>query len=209
MVKKPIIINLFGAPGAGKSTTAAGIFFELKTAGINCELIREYAKDKVWEKNETVFGHQDYIFGKQRYRQDVPASQVDVVVTDSPILLSALYNRDGVLGKDFNDLVMKVFNEQDNMNYFINRVKPYNPAGRHQDEAGAKAVDVELKTLLDLYNVSCEEVNGDRGGLYTIVNDIFVKLGQPDIYYYTSDSNYGHSFMVTDYEMPTADWEEE
>lgn len=42
-----IVVNLFGAPGAGKSTGAAHIFAELKMCGINTELVTEFAKDKV------------------------------------------------------------------------------------------------------------------------------------------------------------------
>ena len=44
-----LVVNLFGVPGAGKSTGAAYIFSKLKLVGINAELITEFAKDKVWE----------------------------------------------------------------------------------------------------------------------------------------------------------------
>ena len=44
---KTIVVNLFGAPGAGKSTGAAYIFALLKMAGIEAELVTEFAKDKV------------------------------------------------------------------------------------------------------------------------------------------------------------------
>ena len=50
-----LVINLFGVPGSGKSTGAAYIFSRLKMAGINAELITEFAKDKVWEGNDTIF----------------------------------------------------------------------------------------------------------------------------------------------------------
>lgn len=49
MLRKCTVINLFGGPSAGKSTLAAGVFYNLKCMGINCELITEYPKDKVWE----------------------------------------------------------------------------------------------------------------------------------------------------------------
>ena len=45
-----LVVNLFGVPGAGKSTGAAHIFSCIKMAGVNAELITEYAKDKVWER---------------------------------------------------------------------------------------------------------------------------------------------------------------
>jgi len=47
-----LVVNLFGAPGAGKSTGAAYIFSQLKMAGINAELVTEFAKDKVWEESK-------------------------------------------------------------------------------------------------------------------------------------------------------------
>ena len=63
-----ILINLFGAPGAGKSTGAAYIFSKLKMHGINAELVTEFAKDKVWEESKAVFNNQAYIFGKQYFK---------------------------------------------------------------------------------------------------------------------------------------------
>ena len=62
-----LVVNLFGAPGAGKSTGAAYIFSKLKMAGINAELVTEFAKDKVWEESKAVFQNQAYIFGRQLF----------------------------------------------------------------------------------------------------------------------------------------------
>lgn len=41
------VINLIGGPGSGKSTTAAGLFFRMKSMGVRCELVTEYAKELV------------------------------------------------------------------------------------------------------------------------------------------------------------------
>ena len=57
-MNKTLVVNLFGVPGAGKSTGAAYIFAMLKMYGINAELITEYAKDKVWEENTQAFKNQ-------------------------------------------------------------------------------------------------------------------------------------------------------
>ena len=119
-----IVINLFGAPGAGKSTGAAYIFSQLKLKNINAELITEFAKDKVWEENKEVFKNQAYIFGKQSFKMSRCKDKVDVIITDSPLFLSALYNSDKVLGEDVNNVVLNVFNSYDNFNVFIQRVKP-------------------------------------------------------------------------------------
>ena len=139
--RKPIVINLFGAPGAGKSTGAAIVFAALKQAGINAELITEFAKDKTWEHNATALGCQEYVFGKQSYRLARCKADVDVIVTDSPLPLSILYTQDPALLADdaFHKVVMNVFNSYHNCNYYINRTKAYNPKGRNQTEEQRRA----------------------------------------------------------------------
>ena len=104
-----LVVNMFGAPGAGKSTGAAYIFSKLKMAGVNAELVTEFAKDKVWEGSKAVFDNQAYIFGKQYFRISRLQGKVDVVITDSPILLSSFYAHDDVLGDEFDKLCTKVF----------------------------------------------------------------------------------------------------
>lgn len=62
------IVNLYGAPGSGKSTAAAYIFSKLKMQGVKCELVTEVAKDLVWDENAKALQNQAYVFGKQFYR---------------------------------------------------------------------------------------------------------------------------------------------
>jgi len=50
-MSKPLIVDFFAGPGAGKSTTAADVFAKLKWRGVNAELIGEYAKDLTWSEN--------------------------------------------------------------------------------------------------------------------------------------------------------------
>ncbi len=46
---KTTIINLYGGPGAGKSTSAAYLYYLLKCQQENVELVREYVKKWAWE----------------------------------------------------------------------------------------------------------------------------------------------------------------
>ena len=39
------VINLYGGPGTGKSTTAAALFALIKREGYNVELVTEFAID--------------------------------------------------------------------------------------------------------------------------------------------------------------------
>lgn len=156
MVTRVIVVNLFGVPGAGKSTGAAYIFSQLKMKGVNAELITEFAKDKAWENNTEAIKNQAYLFGKQSYRMSRCREKVDVLVTDSPLPLSILYNQDEVLGEDFNRTVMNVFRSYTNLNYLLLRDKPYNPAGRFQTEEESDALSKPLINLLTSRNIDFE-----------------------------------------------------
>ena len=91
-----LVINLFGAPGSGKSTGAAQVFSQLKLHGQNCELVTEFAKDLVWENNQKAFANQIYIFGQQSYRLSKMLDEVDIIITDSPLPISIMYIYDHI-----------------------------------------------------------------------------------------------------------------
>lgn len=160
------IINLYGGPGCSKSTTAAGIFSVLKLHGVNCELCTEYAKDLTWESRNMTLQNQIYIFGKQYHRLWRVVNQVDVVITDSPILLSNIYdtNNDGA----FRNLVLDTYNKFNNYNFFLERAKKYNPSGRSQSLEEAINVDSIIKRRLDEYKITHKHVIGD----YSCINSI-------------------------------------
>lgn len=171
-----IVVNLFGSPGSGKSTGAAYIFSHLKMLGINAELVTEFAKDKVWENNTEVLNNQMYVFGEQHLRISRCADKVDVIVTDSPLLLSAIYNKSDLLGEEFNDLVAKIAKSYTSVNYFITRSKPYNPIGRLQTESESDIISQDIKELLNKYNIPYSEYPGDVVGYDKICADVYSLL---------------------------------
>jgi len=173
-----IVVNLFGVPSAGKSTGAAYIFSRLKMNGVNAELITEFAKDKVWENNEEVFKNQAYLFGKQSFRMSRCKDKVDVIVTDSPLPLSIFYNQDEVLGEDFNNTVMNVFNSYSNLNYLLLRVKPYNPVGRHQTEEESDKLKEPMVALLNNRKIQYTEHPGSLEGYDAIVTQVLEYLNK-------------------------------
>ena len=176
--KKTLIVNLFAGPSSGKSTGAAYIFTKLKMDYIDAELVTEFAKDKTWEKNEMVLSNQFYVFGKQAFRLARVAGQVDVAITDSPLLLSNYYAGDDPVMSNFKKACVDVFNTYDNVNFFLNRVKPYNPNGRSQTEAEADEISAELKQMLNGYNVNYYEVNGEEAGYEIIYSYVKMLLKQ-------------------------------
>ena len=171
-----LILNFTGAPGAGKSTGAAYTFAKLKMLGIDAELATEFAKDKVWEENPTPFKNQAYIFGKQSYRLSRVVGKVEVIVTDSPLLLSIIYNNDPRLTNNFNESVKDVWNSYNNVTYFVHRVKPYNPNGRNQTEAESDALSEEILKLFEDNNVEVTHINGCQEDYDKVVLEIYNKL---------------------------------
>lgn len=156
-MKETIIINLIGGPGCGKSTCASGIFYELKKLGINCELSLEFAKDKVWEESYKVLDDQFYVFGKQYHKLFRLKDKVDVIITDSPLIISIHYNK--ISSEHFNNLVVEQYHTFNNLMYFINRPETYQSEGRLQTLEESEMIDSDIKKVLQMYNINYTEVS--------------------------------------------------
>lgn len=156
-----IVVNFFGGPGAGKSTTSAHLFSLLKMSEINCELVTEFAKDLAWSESVKMLGFQPYVFGEQAWRIERLNGKVDVVITDSPLLLSSIYCQSN-LPQCFHDYVLWSHNRYKTINFYINRTKKYTMTGRNQTEAEALSIDKKVHEHLLKIGVKFDSVlNGD------------------------------------------------
>ena len=175
-----IVVNLFGSPSAGKSTTATGLFHQLKLKGINCEYVSEFAKHVVWQENFNTLKNQLYVFAKQHDRMFHLKGKVDVIITDSPLPLSLIYCDFNIVSPSLATLVMDEFNKEDivNMNYYINRKKKYNPAGRMQTEDEAAKKGEEIIHLLAKYNIKYEVIDGDETIVDKLLNEVLIRIGK-------------------------------
>jgi len=91
-MKKTLVINLIGAPGAGKSTISSRMFSDMKTDGLDVEIAPEYAKELVWEGRTETFKDELYLFAKQNHRMFRLNGKTDYIITDRPLILSQFYN---------------------------------------------------------------------------------------------------------------------
>ena len=172
----PLHINYFAGPGAGKSTTAAATFVNLKKLGMNVELVCEYAKDCTWEERWGALACQPHIFGEQLFRVERFEGKVDLIVTDSPIFLSAIYNE--TYPESFTRAVVDIFKARDNLNFFIDRTKPYVKHGRTQSFEEAKGVDRRVREALERESIPYYPVRGTADEVVKVVlPQIFDKLG--------------------------------
>lgn len=171
-----LIVNLFGGPGIRKSTMAASIFSELKWSGVNAELVTEYAKEKVWENSLKTLEDQLYITAKQNHRLHRLMGQVEVIVTDSPIVLGLHYGRDSL--QSYKDLVLALHNTYRSKNYLLERCEAYNPIGRLQDREGACEADESIRNILISHNIEHTKILGTRLAVPHVVEDILRTLGR-------------------------------
>lgn len=173
-ISKTLVVNLFSGPGCGKSTIAAGIFCALKFNNINCELVPEFAKDLVWENRKEALEDQIYVFGKQHHRIFRLLNQVDVIITDSPLLLTPIY--DAEKRNSLEALAIEEHNKLWSYNVFLRRMKKFNPKGRLHNEEEARQLDRNVLDLLDKYDQLYEVFDGTISGKDEIVNKILILL---------------------------------
>jgi hypothetical protein len=174
MTGKLTVVNMYGGPGTGKSTTAAGLFFLLKVQDINCELSREFAKDLVWGLRTHLFDQQAFVYTEQARRLRELEGKVDIAVTDSPLLMSLVY---GNPPKGLRELVRAERDRYQEFDVLLLRVKDYQQAGRTQTEEQAMEVDEEVRRQLPHPDFT---VNADEMAPYAIVQELRSKSLLPE-----------------------------
>ena len=177
--KECLVVNIIGGPGTGKSILASEVFSKLKRDGVTCDVAWEYIKRKLREKALKVVQSQLYLFGKQQFQLFTMKDEVEVVITDAPLLLLSYYDKTRCAY--LRDMVINEYNKYNNLLYFIERdlSVEYETEGRYQDLEGAKEVDIELRKFLDDNNIQYKLIKGiGSNSLETITNDIKNKLTQ-------------------------------
>jgi hypothetical protein len=151
------VINLFGGPGSGKSTTAAGIFYRMKQQHASIELVTEYAKDMVYDgQGELLRGgkHQSYIFARQHYRIQRLVGHVDWAVTDGPMLLTLVYMDPNAPDAEALTIMAKTGHTlYDNHNFYLVRPDTFQQYGRVHDETESRSIDRKILSMLEENNV--------------------------------------------------------
>lgn len=162
------VINIFGAPGCGKSTLASGLFYRMKVNNFSVEFVQEYAKECVFEERfKLIKEDQLHIFANQNRKLFRLKNSYEYVIMDSPIILSNVYvQRDGFYNiNHFKNLVTSTFHNYPNINYFIGLNENFNfeNEGRVHSITESKHLEVEIKKVLTECGVSItkEFVNSD------------------------------------------------
>ena len=151
-MNKPLVINLIGGPGSGKSTTMAGVFYELKKRGVNCEMVPEYAKDRVYERAFRTLEDQTYVLGKQIHKIWRLKDDVDIIVMDASLLGAPIYDK--THNSTFKKFVIEEFNKWNNIVFFIDRSDvEYKTEGRYESLSEAQAIDQHYIDICKEYHI--------------------------------------------------------
>lgn len=174
-MKKTGVINFFGGPGVGKTTMAVTLFSLLKAHDVEVELVTEVAKDFTWEERYKTLENQYYIWAKQQHKLWRLKNKVDIIINDSPLLLSFIYGERKP--QCFYDLVLHDFNEYENVNFFIGRSGCYNSNGRSQSEKEAIIIDVKIKNFLVELKINHQAICNSTTTINSICDKILERSG--------------------------------
>lgn len=171
-MKNVTVINFYGGPGSGKSTAAAGLFYNMKIAGYNVELTDEFAKECVWEGNIPMLQDQLWVLGHQHRKILRLSDKVDYIITDSPVLLSPIYR--GRYGESlYSDIIDKMalecYNLYDtNINFMLGRQGDFEQKGRAQDLEESLEIDAAIVNqfeTLDIQYIKLQSEDNARAAM--------------------------------------------
>lgn len=178
--RKTTIINLYGGPGAGKSTSAAYVYYLLKSAGQSAELVREYVKDWAYEGRKFNTYDQIYFLGKQVRHESMLLGKVDWLVTDCPIFMNVYYASKyttPILAEGVRSATMAFYQQtrddgHRHVNILLKRSHSYVSEGRYQDEAGAKEIDSGLESMFTDLMLPVIHASPNEAGLKAVLKAI-------------------------------------
>jgi nicotinamide riboside kinase len=146
-------ICLYGGPSTGKSTTASGLFAQMKMAEYSVEFVQEYIKFWTFLKRPPVGFDQVYVFGKQVYQEDVTLrSGVRLIVTDCPLWVTAYYAyRNQTIGnQELLEIARKFEEEYPALHIFLKRDEDvsFKAKARFHNEEESKAIDLDMEDFM-------------------------------------------------------------
>jgi len=171
------IINLFAGPGAGKSTIASGLFYEMKKRHIKCDAPYEYPKELAWNESNKEIKDQLYVIANQHRGIVRSYGIVDYIILDSPLLLSLAYKDNytseypaNLYGESFEMMMLDIHNKYDNINIFLERPeKEHENEGRFHDEVMSLDLDKKIINILETNKIDYIRVKVNENTINSIL----------------------------------------
>lgn len=157
-----LVISFVGASGCGKSTAAFGTTYHMKKKGASVEYVPEFAKDLFYNGLLGKYiPNQSYIISEQYKRIYDLLGQVDFIVTDAGLEISALHASHE--SKEVEDLAWYLRNKTKQVTIFIERDEeniPFETKGRTESEAESRLFGIKLEEYMRNNHVSFFKVKG-------------------------------------------------
>ena len=163
-----LLVNFLGEPGAGKTTATAGLFYELKTTGFDVEMVTEYSKELLIAGDTATLSDELQVFA-EKYRRIKRMEDVDIVLTDSPLINSIVYGGEQ-FGGEGPDFYRRVASRFDSIFVIVRRTEPYVPVARLPDAESARAAGDRLIAEIELLDPPRISVTGVRENLGRIAD---------------------------------------
>jgi hypothetical protein len=147
------VINVIGGPGSQKSLFTAAIILQLHLHHKTVELVPDYSKSLVWQKDYEALRNQYKIAQQVHQMLALLDGQVQYLVTESSLPQLLYYNEnypDNICDvAKTRKQILDWYRQYNNVNILAERDDhPYVRTGRFQDETQAKEVDRGLRALL-------------------------------------------------------------
>jgi hypothetical protein len=148
------VVNIIGGPGCDKSLFTAAIILYLSLHHKSVELIPDFAKSLVWQKDYEALKNQYHIAQQQFRMIELLDGQVQYLVTECSLPQVLYYNEH--FPENICDVaktrkqVLEWYKQHNNVNLMVERdpERKYVHTGRFQDQEQAIEVDRGLRALL-------------------------------------------------------------
>ena len=150
-----VIINLVGGPCCGKSTTAAGVFRDMKLyTKQKVEIVTEVIKEHVYDENKMAMLDQVLITAQQNHCLFRVNGKVDFVVSDASLLNGIVYNEFYDDPDNISSVIAHTLYHKYNNEVFLLPRKPeYDQYGRTQTLEEAMEIDRLFVENLDALKI--------------------------------------------------------
>ena len=153
------IINIIGGPGCGKSLFTAAIVLYLTLHHKKVELIPDFAKALVWQKDYEALKNQYRIAQQQYNMMALMDGQVQYLINECSLPQLMFYNEhyaDNICNVDkTREHMLAWYKQFNNVNILIDRAdQPHVHTGRFQSEEQAREVDRGLRAVLAQHGMS-------------------------------------------------------
>lgn len=174
-----IKINIYGCPSSGKTTLASQLFATMKALHYDIAYVQEYSKDLVYQGIDMRYLDEKeriFILAEQLKRESIfKKNNIDFVVTDSPLLLTAYYHQDPNGKEDWsyvNGIVKRQLKDNE-LHFWVDIVSNFEVNGRSHTKEESLKIQDELKDYLKQYRINLIELpNSLEERIKLIINEV-------------------------------------